>query len=328
MSKTCLIIGSKGDVHVPALEAAMSARGVQVDVIDIEDQPSLAITVRHSRMTAHINGRDVREYGAILNRIKWRIDPCLTDDDKFASFFFNVEWIYALRGLMMTAISLGVPVLNGPLEYYRGSNKIFQLSIADACGFEVPDTFIGTEVHVLRGFRTRWPKAIAKVFDASFIPATADRENQHIPTSEMSGADFVHYEAEIMSNPPMIIQNNIEKAFEARVIASKHMNVCYLLHSQEHEYSVTDWRNHEVGVRTTIGELPREIHKAIGRFLDKTELHYGIFDFAIAPDGRWIFFECNPDGQWWVPRKRVGGNPEHVYADAVVRLLAADVAIA
>ncbi|WP_328462010.1 hypothetical protein [Streptomyces sp. NBC_00448] len=24
----------------------------------------------------------------------------------------------------------------------------------------------------------------------------------------------------------------------------------------------------------------------------------GAFDFAVLPDGQWVFYECNPSGQW------------------------------
>ena len=33
-------------------------------------------------------------------------------------------------------------------------------------------------------------------------------------------------------------------------------------------------------------------------YLHAFGLTYGAFDFALAPDGRWWFLECNPAGQW------------------------------
>lgn len=39
----------------------------------------------------------------------------------------------------------------------------------------------------------------------------------------------------------------------------------------------------------------------LGAYCAELGLAYGAFDFAIRPDGRWVFLECNPCGQYgWI----------------------------
>ncbi|MYW03811.1 hypothetical protein GT354_37130 [Streptomyces sp. SID3343] len=46
-------------------------------------------------------------------------------------------------------------------------------------------------------------------------------------------------------------------------------------------------------------------------------LFFGAFDFAVRPDGEWVFFEVNPSGQWhWLVR-RTGLPLVEAMADAL-----------
>lgn len=46
-------------------------------------------------------------------------------------------------------------------------------------------------------------------------------------------------------------------------------------------------------------------------------LLYAAFDFAVTPSGDWIFFECNPSGQWqWLE-----GETGAAISNAIAQLL-------
>ena len=45
---------------------------------------------------------------------------------------------------------------------------------------------------------------------------------------------------------------------------------------------------------------PEDIRKCVG-FMESYGLRFGAFDFGLRHDGRLVFFECNPNGQWgWI----------------------------
>jgi D-alanine-D-alanine ligase-like ATP-grasp enzyme len=45
-------------------------------------------------------------------------------------------------------------------------------------------------------------------------------------------------------------------------------------------------------------ELPREVEEKILAFMRAFGLFYGAFDFIVTPDGRCVFLEINPSGQY------------------------------
>lgn len=44
--------------------------------------------------------------------------------------------------------------------------------------------------------------------------------------------------------------------------------------------------------------IPEQVACGVLKFMQHYELNYGAFDFAVRPDGQWVFYECNPAGQW------------------------------
>ncbi|MFG2794137.1 hypothetical protein [Streptomyces sp. NPDC048419] len=63
-----------------------------------------------------------------------------------------------------------------------------------------------------------------------------------------------------------------------------------------------DWRRHYDQLTYTSITAPPEIAQGVRAYLDAFGLVFGAFDFGLDPEGRWPFYECNPNGQWaWFP---------------------------
>ena len=46
------------------------------------------------------------------------------------------------------------------------------------------------------------------------------------------------------------------------------------------------------------------MEKGVRLLMDELGLFFGALDFAVTPEGRWVFFEVNPNGQWhWLAVK-------------------------
>ena len=296
----------------------LAASGVESDVLDILRDPKITQTVSNGQNRIKINERPLSAYDVIVNRMKWRIDPQLATEESFSKFFYVQEWLQCLRGLIATAKASGLLVVGDPVQQAWGANKVFQLSLASDCGLTLPDTVITTSPVDLRASCAPWASVIGKVFDSAFVPAMHDTEARTIPTADLTQADVAALSDEIGHNPPLIVQEKVAKAWEARLILSQKSAVCYAIDSQAHVLSATDWRMHEVGVRYQLADAPDEILAAARQLLERLDLDYGVFDFAVTPEGSWVFFECNPDGQWWVPRRKAGGRPETVLGDLIL----------
>ncbi len=63
-----------------------------------------------------------------------------------------------------------------------------------------------------------------------------------------------------------------------------------------------DWRRHYDDLTYTPIPTPPEIAEGVRAYLDAFGLVFGAFDFGLGTDGRWYWYECNPNGQWaWFP---------------------------
>lgn len=90
----------------------------------------------------------------------------------------------------------------------------------------------------------------------------------------------------------------IDKAHELRVVAFGDEIVSFRIDSQERSFTRMDWRAGEPLLACPVVETPTLIREPIAAFLALSGLHSSVFDFAVTPEGRTVFFESNPAGQW------------------------------
>ncbi|MFS8200611.1 ATP-grasp ribosomal peptide maturase [Streptomyces sp. CWNU-52B] len=63
-----------------------------------------------------------------------------------------------------------------------------------------------------------------------------------------------------------------------------------------------DWRRHYDELAYAPLDTPPDVAKGVGTYMNAFGLTYGAFDFGLDPDGRWWWYECNPNGQYaWLP---------------------------
>jgi D-alanine-D-alanine ligase-like ATP-grasp enzyme len=76
------------------------------------------------------------------------------------------------------------------------------------------------------------------------------------------------------------------------------------LHSQVHEETQYDWRHYEVEVPTYEHQLPVEIAEQCLALTKAYGLHFSTSDLIVTPEGRYVFLEMNPNGQFlWVQER-------------------------
>jgi hypothetical protein len=59
-----------------------------------------------------------------------------------------------------------------------------------------------------------------------------------------------------------------------------------------------DWRRDYDQVTYAVIDTPSHVVEACRRYLGRFGLLFGAFDFGIAQDGSWVWYECNTGGQW------------------------------
>jgi glutathione synthase/RimK-type ligase-like ATP-grasp enzyme len=117
----------------------------------------------------------------------------------------------------------------------------------------------------------------------------------------------------------MTFQEMIPKTLELRVTVVGDRVMTASIDSQSSERAAYDWRRD--GLRLAQGwktyELPREVEEKVLRLMDYFVLNYGAIDIIATPDGRHVFLEVNPVGEFfWLER-----SPGLPVSDAIADVL-------
>lgn len=94
-----------------------------------------------------------------------------------------------------------------------------------------------------------------------------------------------------------MLQEWVPKSCEVRLTAVGRRMFPVAIHAGSPAAAV-DWRADHGSLGYEPIDVPDGIEAGVRRFMDHYGLNFGAFDFAVTPDGRWVFFECNPAGQW------------------------------
>ena len=117
---------------------------------------------------------------------------------------------------------------------------------------------------------------------------------------------------------PRIYQPLIEKSYELRVyVVNNHVFVIKIDSQLDKDGSI-DWRTASNMDFFSITELSRETHKNIIQFQQKANLTYGAYDFIVDQEGREIFLECNPSGNWLFVGDEIANEISKTIANALV----------
>ena len=104
---------------------------------------------------------------------------------------------------------------------------------------------------------------------------------------------------------PVTFQELLPKSLELRVTVVGRQVMSAALDSQSSARAAHDWRRD--GLRMIQDwrpyQLPPEVEEKILRLMDYFSLNYGAIDIILTPDGRHVFLELNPSGEFfWLER--------------------------
>lgn len=196
----------------------------------------------------------------------------------------------------------------------RADYKELQYSVAVQIGLDVPRTLFSNDPAKVREFASESGALVTKV-QSKFIIHREGAE-QVIFTSPVSTYDLAELDSLVYC--PMIFQEEVEKELELRATVIGRKIFTASIDTRSSEEGHVDWRKDEslsVGWRPYT--LPSDVEEKLLRLVRCFGLNYSAADFILTPDGRHVFLEINPAGEWaWLARDL--GLP---IADAVAEVL-------
>ena len=224
--------------------------------------------------------------------------------------FANDELDHALRSVWA---SLDCYWISRPDSIAAAKWKGNQLQRAAQLGLEVPRTLITTDPEAVRTFYDQCGgQMVFKVMSDPFLgaPKLAQKHPEGLPekpfittttlitASELARLDSVRL-------VPCLFQEYIPKRLELRVTVIGDELFAAEIHSQEHEQTRIDWRNFEVDIPYRKATLPRDIADRCLTLVKSYGLNFSALDLILTPDGRYVFLESNPNGQFIFIEKAV-----------------------
>lgn len=192
--------------------------------------------------------------------------------------------------------SLPAKWLSQPDSVYRAENKFLQLKTAQKIGFCIPDTIITNSKSELKEFffknneniilkpisqtRIKYNEGVAFIFTTPVTKKVIDEIEKYDLT-------------------PCIFQENISKKYEVRATVVGDEVFAAAVFSQDDNETKTDWRKKKLKfIETT---LPIEIQHLCVQLVKTLGLEFGAIDLIKTLEGKYIFLEINPNGQWvWI----------------------------
>lgn len=232
---------------------------------------------------------------AVWYRKLWNIKPPADLDASYHRIFY--QEYDTMRDIFFDSLS-HVPWMNAmPRDHHIAGNKALQLELAAQNGLEVPQSLFTNNPEKLKEFfyTVCNRQMIAKLHGTlsrsmtgggAFLPTTQVREE------DLDRLDTLPY-------CPMIFQELIPKQYELRVIYVAGQVFAGKIDTRASALGQTDWRAaNDIPAAWAAYRLPDDVCKHIDRMMQEMGLLFGALDIMRHTDGRYIFLEVNPQGEW------------------------------
>jgi len=173
--------------------------------------------------------------------------------------------------------------------------KVPQIVAAREAGLDIPETLFTNDPDEIRAFiRAHGGRVAFKPFRSQ--PWRDGDQYYMAYTTVITEEKLV--KDELLMAAPAIYQELVPKAYELRVTFVGNRAFAAKVRSQETNFGKVDWRKAYGELRMEPYELPEEIVEKCRAVMRHFGIVFGCFDFIVTEDGRYVFLEVNPTGQF------------------------------
>jgi len=302
-----LILTQSFDPHADHAIEMLNARGAEFVRFDPAHFPTRAsLSVGYSsdgKMHSHLRlGErviDLTQLEAVWNRRPGLPIPHEQIKDKAAREFIELECKTFVQDLWDTLPCRWLP--GHPAAIQRAQLKASQLRIAAGLGLELPPTlFTNNREEFLDFYAQHNGNIVSKLVGTAFGRTVGAAASVSRFTEVVSKRDVAY--AASLQFCPVILQAYVPKRLELRITVVGQNVFAAEIHSQQTHHTRHDWRRYDFSRTPHYPHtLPPEIEERCIRLVEQLELCYGAIDMILTPEGRYVFLEINPSGQFlWI----------------------------
>lgn len=302
-SQIILIVSTKYDPHVDFIIPKLTERHIPFLRFNTEDFPLLAkLTVSFNesgRLRESLtvpNNPEVN--GGNITSVWYRRPAPFEFPPEFTlavRMFAEEEARDTVRGLWELLDCLWV---NHPEHIRRANSKLRQLNIAHHIGLEIPKTIVTNDPDEARKFIGSCPgDVIVKPLSRGLVDDHDQPMAFYTSVVDPEQAERIH----CVQYTPSFFQEYVPKDVELRITVIGNQVFTAEIHSQQRDDTRYDWRLNALALEHKEHQLPVEIQAKCLALTRELGLQFGAIDMILAPDGRYVFLEINPNGQWaWI----------------------------
>ena len=301
---TVLIITfSKDNESIPLVMDAIKARGEKAFRFDTDRYPTevkLDIYYGDTERIVITDGDkqlDLREVSSVwYRRMRYGLELPKEMDEQYRKASIG-ECRATVRGMIASLPGFHFDPMP---KVDRANNKQLQLKVARELGLVTPRTLTSNNPEAVKQFAQECQETgiISKML-SSFAIYGEKGEEGVVFTNRMRDEDLENLEG--LCFCPMTFQESVPKALELRVTIVGHQVFAASIDSQKLEGSTDDWRKEGKALLEDWQpyDLPEDVEKKLLKLTAYFGLNYGAIDILVTPDGRHIFLEINPVGEFF-----------------------------
>jgi len=187
-------------------------------------------------------------------------------------------------------------------------NKLRQLRVARRLGLDTPRTLVTNDPDEVIAFHAALG---GRMVTKMLTPLTQSMSGRSafVHTSVVRPEDLEDLEG--LRHSPMVFQEHVEKAHELRVavVATAGGGECFAgaIDATRSDAGQVDWRKSAPDQAVwRPGALPDDVAARLLELVGALELMYGAVDLIVTPEGRHVFLEVNPAGEWGMLERDAG----------------------
>jgi hypothetical protein len=298
-----LIVTEPLDIHADFVVSDLNKRGVPVFRFHTEDFPAgsqISICGSGTVWSAEIRTplRSLRLQDVRAAWLRRPGDPVVDSVVAQESREFAVQ--QARSTLTALYALIGDRWLSHPESMRVAADKVRQMHRAAAAGLAVPETLIGNDVDRVTGFhhgnvqvgrgtavKSLWERTPVSYDGGRRFPMTAKWPENVDP-------DLV----ETIRLTPAVFQEYVPKLREIRAVVIGDRVFAASVDSQAIPAARHDVRRAGPEAGYEPYDLPGEVRRALLEMVSGLGLRFCSADLVLTPDGRHVFLDLNPNGQW------------------------------
>lgn len=301
-----ILIVSSSWIHTARVEARLRALGhapIRLETDSFPEASRLSLRDDGSATLVLPSGTHHLEWPQVLwyRRMAVRVPPLPEAPPELRAGVHQ-----ELSSFLFGLVNRAEWVMDPKARLANAEHKPRQLALAAACGLDVPATLCSSSADEVRA----WAEALGRPLVTKVFTSWAIQDQGQDKVVHTTAIGPEHLATlDGLEMCPAVFQERLPKVKEYRVTVVGERLFTMSVDSPAVAEGAVDWRRASDALldRWVPDTLPE--HAAVGllRLMDRLRLNYGAADFVLTPDGRCVFLEVNPAGEYLWLDSKLGG---------------------